>query len=112
MEQKIAIPVVNGLLSAHFGHCQYFLIADVVEGEIKQITEEVPPPHEPGIIPRWLSSKGVNTVLVGGIGQKAVALFRQFGVTPVIGVPEKDPRELIEDFLSDKLVTGANQCSH
>lgn len=112
MKQKIAVPVVNGILSAHFGHCQHFYIADVIDGEIKQITEEVPPPHEPGVIPSWLRSKGVNTVLVGGVGQKAVNLFMQFGIKPVIGVPEKDPRELIEDFLSDKLIAGANQCSH
>ena len=112
MEQRIAIPVVNGLLSAHFGHCQFFFIADVVDGEIKQTKEVPPPPHEPGVIPRWLSQEGVNVVLVGGIGQKAVDLFVQFGVQPVIGVPEKKPLELINDFLSDKLVVGANQCSH
>ncbi|MDN5290718.1 MAG: hypothetical protein PWQ06_957 [Anaerophaga sp.] len=112
MEQKIGIPVVNGILSAHFGHCQYFLIAVVVDGKVKDVIEEVPPPYEPGVIPSWLSSKGVNTVLVGGIGQKAVNLFRQFGVNVVIGVPEKNPRELIDDFLSDTLITGDNQCSH
>ncbi|WP_291857208.1 NifB/NifX family molybdenum-iron cluster-binding protein [Marinilabilia sp.] len=112
MEQRIAIPVVNGLLSAHFGHCQFFFIADVVDGEIKQTKEVSPPPHEPGVIPRWLSQEGVNVVLVGGIGQKAVDLFVQFGVQPVIGVSEKQPLELINDFVSDKLVVGANQCSH
>jgi predicted Fe-Mo cluster-binding NifX family protein len=112
MEQKIAIPVVNGLLSAHFGHCQIFLIVDVVDGEVKQTKEVVPPPHEPGVIPRWLSDLGVNVVLVGGIGQKAVSLFKQFGVEPIIGVPEKAPMDLINDFLKDELVTGSNQCSH
>jgi len=112
MEQRIAIPVVNGVLSAHFGHCQFFAIADVVNGKVQGIKEEVPPPHEPGVIPKWLSSKGVNVVLVGGIGQKAVTLFKEFGVTPVIGVPEKAPKELIDDYLNDKLVAGENQCSH
>ncbi|MGQ1891192.1 NifB/NifX family molybdenum-iron cluster-binding protein [Thermophagus sp. OGC60D27] len=112
MEQRIAIPVVNGLLSDHFGHCQYFAVADVVDGKIQEIKEEVPPPHEPGVIPKWLSSKGVNVVLVGGIGQKAVTLFNQFGVTPVIGVPKNAPEELIKDYLNGQLVTGENQCSH
>ena len=112
MKQKIAIPVVNGLLSAHFGHCQLFFIADVVDGEVKQTEEVVPPPHEPGVIPRWLSDLGVNVVLVGGIGQKAVNLFKQFGVEPVIGVPEKSPHDLVNEFLADELTTGSNQCSH
>lgn len=112
MEQRIAVPVVNGVLSAHFGHCEFFLIADVVGGEVKQTNEVVPPPHEPGVIPRWLSNEGVNVVLVGGIGQKAVDLFKQFGVQPVIGVPVKKPLELVDDFLADKLIEGVNQCSH
>jgi predicted Fe-Mo cluster-binding NifX family protein len=112
MEQRIAVPVVNGLLSAHFGHCEFFFIADVVNGEVRQTKEVVPPPHEPGVIPRWLSEEGVNVVLVGGIGQKAVDLFNQFGVKPVIGVPAKAPKELVDEFLADKLVAGVNQCSH
>jgi len=112
MEQKIAIPVSNGVLSTHFGHCQVFFIADVVNGEIKQTNEEVPPPHEPGVIPRWLGEKGVNVVLAGGMGQRAVELFQQFGVMPVIGVPSKDPEQLIKEFLAGELETGVNQCNH
>lgn len=112
MEQKIAIPVVNGLLSAHFGHCHFFLIVDIVNDEVVQTQEVIPPPHEPGVIPRWLSDLGVNVVLVGGIGQKAVSLFQKLGVEPIIGVPEKAPMDLVNEFLSNKLVTGSNQCSH
>ncbi len=112
MKQRIAIPVVNGLLSAHFGHCQFFYIADVADGKIQKSEEVVPPPHEPGVIPRWLSDQGVEVVLVGGIGQKAVNLFKQFGVQPVIGVAEKAPADLVEDYLTENLVTGTNQCSH
>ncbi len=112
MEQKIAIPVVNGLLSSHFGHCHFFFIAEVVDGEVKQTQEVIPPPHEPGVIPRWLSDLGVNVVLVGGIGQKAINLFKQFGVDLIVGVPEKTPFRLVKEFLSDELVGGSNQCSH
>jgi predicted Fe-Mo cluster-binding NifX family protein len=112
MEQKIAVPVSNGVLGTHFGHCPIFFIADVVDGEITKTSEEVPPPHEPGVIPRWLSEKGVNVVLVGGIGQKAVSLFQNFGVKPVIGVPVKQPEQLIKEFIAGELETGVNQCSH
>ncbi len=112
MEQKIAIPVTNGLLSAHFGHCQHFVIAEVVDGKIIQLTEEIPPPHEPGVIPKWLGNRGVDIVLAGGIGQKAVQLFQQYNILPVIGVPEKPVKELIIDFLEGRIESGVNQCSH
>jgi predicted Fe-Mo cluster-binding NifX family protein len=29
MKQIIAIPMENGVLCAHFGHCQYFAIVEV-----------------------------------------------------------------------------------
>jgi len=112
MKQKIAVPVVDGNLSNHFGHCQYFFIAEVNGDEIHQVSEEEPPPHAPGVIPRWLNERNVDVVLVGGIGQKALALFQQFNIQPVIGVASAPPRELVENFLKEKLDQGANQCSH
>ena len=110
--KRIAVPVVNGVLSSHFGHCQVFYIADVENGKVIGEQDLVPPPHAPGVIPRWLSKEGVNVVLVGGIGQKAVNIFQQFNVEPVIGVPEKSPRELVNDYVTGALVTGVNQCNH
>ncbi len=112
MRKKVAVPVSNGALSAHFGHCEHFVMAEIVDGKTKAISEEIPPPHEPGVIPRWLSEKGVNVVLVGGIGQKALNLFQQFEIEAVIGVPTKPPHELIEAFLAKELESGINQCSH
>ena len=62
---KIAIPTVNGKLCMHFGHCQVFSIIEV-DAEKKQIigmTDEVPPAHEPGVLPRWLGEKEVNIII-------------------------------------------------
>jgi predicted Fe-Mo cluster-binding NifX family protein len=64
------------------------------------------------VIPRWLGEKGVNVVLTGGIGQKAVQLFQQYNIIPVIGVPEKPAKELIVDFVEGRIESGLNQCSH
>ncbi|MFO8001431.1 MAG: NifB/NifX family molybdenum-iron cluster-binding protein [Marinilabilia sp.] len=112
MEQIIAVPVVDGRLSGHFGHCQHFVMARVVDGRVMDFKEEIPPPHAPGIIPRWLKEKDVDVVLVGGIGQKALALFREYNIEPVIGVSAKSPQELISDFLEGNLAAGVNQCTH
>jgi len=43
---KFAIPLAEGKLTAHFGHCQEFAIVNVEENEIKNTEILVPPPHE------------------------------------------------------------------
>ncbi|MBC8489043.1 MAG: chromosome partitioning protein ParA, partial [Bacteroidetes bacterium] len=57
---KIAIPLTGGKLSAHFGHCEQFGIYEVDDENI--ITSELvtPPPHEPGVFPKWLHELGVK----------------------------------------------------
>jgi predicted Fe-Mo cluster-binding NifX family protein len=62
---KIAIPLANGKLTAHFGHCQEFAFVEVVGNQIKKTEKYVPPPHEPGVLPNWLqymgNSKSIQT---------------------------------------------------
>ena len=76
---KIAIPVTNGRLSSHFGHCEQFAVVDV-DDVGKSITNSellTPPVHEPGVLPKWLSEMSVNLVIAGGMGQRALQLFAQ-----------------------------------
>ena len=62
---KIAVPVVNGNLCMHFGHCEQFMIFNVDQDNKKIEGNEsvTPPAHEPGVLPKWLAEKGVNLVL-------------------------------------------------
>jgi len=56
-KMRIAIPVTDGKLSAHFGHCEEFAMVDVDEqtSQISNILRLQPPAHEPGVLPQWLS---------------------------------------------------------
>ena len=72
----------------------------------------IPPPHEPGVLPSWLASRGVTHVISGGMGQRAVSLFNQQNITVFTGAEEKPPVTLVEEFLSKKLATGVNACDH
>jgi ATP-binding protein involved in chromosome partitioning len=111
---KIAIPLAQGKLTMHFGHCEQFAIMDVDADEKKILGREdvVPPPHQPGLYPNWLAGRGVNLVLAGGMGPRAVDLFRQNGVEVVIGAPVEAPEKLAADFLAGTLQTGDNACDH
>ena len=80
MNKRIAIPLQNGQLCSHFGHCQQFAIIDVENEAITEETLVTPPPHEPGLLPAWLAEKGVTNVIAGGMGQKAVSNFLSFAI--------------------------------
>lgn len=112
MKYKIAIPVINHHLCAHFGHCDEFALIETEDENIIKESRLVPPLHQPGILPGWLASQGVTIVIAGGMGHRAIALFEQQGIQIMTGAVSKTPRELVEDFLNNRLITGVNACDH
>jgi predicted Fe-Mo cluster-binding NifX family protein len=111
---KIAIPTAQGALCMHFGHCELFAILTVDEAA-KSITatqEVAPPPHEPGVLPRWLHEQGVELIIAGGMGMRAQQLFGQFGIRVIVGAPADRPEKVAGQWLAGELVTGDNCCSH
>jgi ATP-binding protein involved in chromosome partitioning len=111
---KIAIPVANGRLCAHFGHCEHFALIDVDTSHKQIVTSEVatPPAHEPGALPKWLSEKGANVIIAGGMGMRAQQFFAQYGIEVVIGAQADLPENVISAYLNGELATGANPCDH
>ncbi len=109
---KVAIPVANDVLTSHFGHCEKFSIVEVENGAIVRKEWVVPPPHEPGLLPRWLGQMQVSLVIAGGMGSRAQELFRAQNIQVITGAPCLKPEELIEQYVSRSLVTGPNACDH
>lgn len=113
MKKRIAIPVDdNGILDAHFGHCKFFSLIDIDGKNIIAEEKVVPPPHEPGVLPKWLADKGATDILAGGMGQKAIQLFNQYGVNAFVGAPRISDKELVNGFLNEELSFTANYCDH
>jgi len=50
---KIAIPLADGKLSMHFGHCEEFALIEVDEHQKNILGREIltDPPHQPGLLP-------------------------------------------------------------
>ena len=111
---KIAIPLIANNVSQHFGHSENFLIADVDKEAKKVISKKmvVPPPHEPGVLPKWLKELGVNCLITCGIGQRAVELLNKSGVNVIAGIEPQDADTAINKFLNDTLESGTNACDH
>ena len=111
---RIAIPLFDGKLSQHFGHCEKFAVIDTDDGSnsISNREDLIPPPHEPGVLPKWLGGMGVNVIIAGGMGQRAQQLFAQNEIEVVIGATNGSPEELVSAYLDNKLQTGDNICDH
>jgi predicted Fe-Mo cluster-binding NifX family protein len=111
---RIAVPVAEGNLAMHFGHCQEFALFDVDEAAktVSGSQRLVPPAHAPGVLPRWLAENGANVIIAGGMGGRAQGLFAQAGIRVVVGAPSAPPEEVVRAYLDGTLATGANLCDH
>ncbi len=111
---KIAIPVTDGKLSMHFGHCESFTLIDVDPDEKKITSREDldAPPHQPGLLPAWLAERNANLIIAGGMGMKAQNLFCNAGIEVLVGAPVDAPENIVKSYLAGNLQTGENACDH
>ncbi|MBU0492868.1 MAG: NifB/NifX family molybdenum-iron cluster-binding protein [Chloroflexi bacterium] len=102
---------LDSVVSPHFGRCPYFILVDVAGQEIERVSAINNPyynQHEPGQVPAFINSYDVNVMLTGGMGGRAVAFFRQFGIEPVTGAAGT-VRQSLERYLGGTL-QGAEAC--
>ena len=111
---KIAIPLADGRLCMHFGHCEQFALIEVdeVTGKTIKTTRLTPPPHEPGLLPRWLHEQGASVIIAGGMGQRAQGLFAESKIKVLAGAAADTPEGLVASYLSGTLTLGENACDH
>ena len=111
---KIAIPLADGKLAMHFGHCERFALIEVDATREMIVGREdiAAPPHQPGLLPPWLAERGANMIIAGGMGQRAIALFNQQGIEVMVGAPAETPEILVSDYLAGRLKAGDNVCDH
>ena len=111
---KIAIPLANGRLSMHFGHCEEFALVEVDTEEKKILGTETlkAPTHTPGALPAFLNEKGANVIIAGGMGQRAQQLFTQNDIKVAIGASTDTPEQIVSAYLDGSLQTGDNICDH
>ena len=111
---RYAIPVSDGKLAAHFGHCEQFALIDIDETTKSILRKELvtPPEHQPGVLPAWLAEEGVNAVIAGGMGSRAQALFQENRIEVVIGAQGDDPEQIVLAHIQGALTTGDNICDH
>lgn len=108
--RKIAVPTLNGMLSSHFGGSDSFTVIEV-EGD-KIIKEErlETPAHQTGAYPNYLASVGVTDIIIGGVGGRAIEIFKRNNINVYKAESIKTPAELAEDLIADSLSTTSSSC--
>jgi len=115
---KIGIPVVNekGLdstLSEHFGRTPFYIFVEVENNKIDKYNLVRNPfeQHDPGQIPLWVKENDVDTMIVKGIGSRAIGFFSDLGIT-VVKATGDNVKVCIEDYLSGKTDDTDPGCNH
>ncbi len=102
-----------GEVSAHFGRCPAYVLAQVAGGRIGTV-EVIQNPyyggHQPGVMPQFINKLGANVILAGGMGPRAVALFHGFGIEVATGAVG-NVRKVLEAYLRGE-VSGIVPCAH
>jgi ATP-binding protein involved in chromosome partitioning len=55
---------------------------------------------------------GVDLIIAGGKGQRALGLFAEQGIRVITGAPNHEPVALVQNYLAGGLTTGPNVCDH
>jgi len=98
-------------VSPHFGRCPYYILIDLDDRNVKQVRAIENPfygQHQPGQVPAFVHQQGVDVMLTGGMGQRAIAFFQQYGIQAVTGAMGS-VRHALESYLGGDL-SGAAPC--
>ena len=102
---------LNSVVSPHFGRCPYYILVDVDGHEVEAVNAIDNPyysQHSPGVVPGFIHSQGVNVMLTGGMGGRAIAFFEQLGIEAVTGA-SGTVRRALELYLGGQL-RGVQPC--
>ncbi len=111
---RFAVPVTEGKVAGHFGHCSHFALFDVDVASKTIVRRQIlpSPGHQPGFLPGWLAEEGVSVVIASGMGSRAQSLFNENRIEVVVGVLGDDPEQVVLDYVRGELATGENVCDH
>lgn len=108
---RYAIATDGTEVAAHFGRCPEYLLVDIEDGEIVGRAVLLNPGHEPGLLPRLLAENGVQVVVAGGAGPRAVELLAELGIIACLGATGPI-EEAVAALQAGTLQSGESACEH
>jgi predicted Fe-Mo cluster-binding NifX family protein len=104
---------LEGSLSAHFGRCPFYTLANVEGDQIlgfEVVKNSYFANHQPGVIPQFIHSQKANVMIAGGMGPRAIDLFGQLGIDVAAGAQGK-VKDIVEAYLRGE-IHGIVACEH
>jgi predicted Fe-Mo cluster-binding NifX family protein len=104
---------LDGQVAGHFGRCPAYVVVETVGDEIRGSRVVANPhvdTHQPGQVPRFIQGLGVDVILAGGMGPRAVSMFSQFGIDVATGLTGR-VRDVVSGYLRGEL-SGTVPCGH
>jgi predicted Fe-Mo cluster-binding NifX family protein len=80
---------LGGKVSAHFGRCPYYVLVEANRGTVtgsRVVANPYFELHRPGVMPRFIRDLGTNVIIAGGMGPRAIEMFRGFGIDVATGL--------------------------
>jgi predicted Fe-Mo cluster-binding NifX family protein len=109
---KIAVTYENGQVFQHFGKASQFKVYDIADGKIvrSEIVDTNGSGH--GALAGFLTGKGVDTLICGGIGGGAQSALSEAGIK-LYGGASGDTDKAVEALLNGSLSYNPDvKCDH
>jgi len=109
--KKVAIATsMDGMLD-HFGHCENFIIYEINDQIISDVSTLKNPEHQRGFLPKYLYDLGVTHVITQNIGAMALKIMEGLKLEAIYGIDGK-ATDIIQLFLNGTLVSSNESCKH
>lgn len=110
---KIAVPTRDGHVDDHFGHCAYYTIYEVVDGQVVNTSKLASPEGcgcKSGIAP-VLRQMGIAVMLAGNMGQGAKNVLEAQRIEVIRGC-SGDVDQLVKSYLAGEIQDNGELCDH
>jgi predicted DNA-binding protein (UPF0251 family)/predicted Fe-Mo cluster-binding NifX family protein len=109
---RVAMPTTDGItVDEHFGHCKTFAIYDMDGTSVVDHKSVVPPPHAPGVLPKFLGEQDVDVIITGGMGQMAIRMFKEQDIDVILGA-SGSIEDTLKEYVGGDLVSKGTPCDH
>jgi predicted Fe-Mo cluster-binding NifX family protein len=104
---------LDGEVSAHFGRCPYYVLAEVNDNTVLESQVVANPfyyEHRPRMVPQFIRNMGADVIIAGGMGPRAIEMLHGYGIDVATGVAGNIGK-VIEAYLRGEH-RGVVPCAH
>lgn len=106
---KTVISTEDGQVAEHFGRCPEFTVVEYADGKLIKKEVIANPGHHPGYLPAFFKEMGADSIVCGGMGQRAKMLFDETQIKTITGT-SGSIKEVTDKLLKGELKPLDNVC--